>query len=107
MTVSCEMVPTAEPEPYRKEIRFDPVWSDVDVDGLNSGVPDGQEAQPVVANHKSDEPVSRTRLNGWGLRMRVGTIAQEHLDVHSRGADADLRKVTHVLTLGFTLRDQV
>jgi hypothetical protein len=95
------MMPEAEPEPYFKEILFGPVWRVVDVDGLNSGVPEGQEAQEVVANHKSDEPVSRTRSNDWDLetRERVETVAREHLGVHSRGADVDLRKVAHVLTL--------
>ena len=70
VTVSCEMMPTAAPEPYFKEIRFCESWKDVDVVGSNSGVPDGHEAQAVVANHKSEEPVSRTRPNDWGLGTR-------------------------------------
>jgi hypothetical protein len=64
------MTPSAEPEPYSKEIWFVPVWRDVDAAVLNSWVPDGQEMQEVVANHKSDEPVSRTRPNVWALRIR-------------------------------------
>jgi len=70
VTVSRKMTPAAEPDPYLKEIRSVPVWRDVDFDVSNSGVPDGQEAQRVVANHKSDEPVSRTRLKDWALGTR-------------------------------------
>ena len=69
-TVSCAMTPEAEPEPYFRVIRFVPAWRDVDFAVLNSSVLDGQEMQEVVANHKSDEPVSRTRGNDWGLGTR-------------------------------------
>ena len=64
------MTPSAEPEPYFREIRFVPVWRDVDFAVLNSSVPDGQEVHEVVANHKSDDPVSRMRPNDWGLGTR-------------------------------------
>lgn len=44
-----------------------PVWRVVDLVALNRTVPAGQEMQGLVANHKSDEPVSRITSNDWGL----------------------------------------
>ncbi len=72
VTVSTERTPLAEPEPYCKLARVDPVCKDVDFDGSNSGVPEGQELQVVTANHKSEEPVSRMRSNDWGLKRGQG-----------------------------------
>ena len=41
--------------------------NDVDVEVSKVGAPTGQLTQFEPASHKSEDPVSRMRLNTWGL----------------------------------------
>jgi hypothetical protein len=80
-------------------------WKEDDFVGSNNGVLELQSEQPVVANQRSDEPVSRTRAKVWALSTGNGTD-EFHKRGHdgggtrnSRSTDGDFGKVAHVLVL--------
>ncbi len=75
MTVSTERTPSAEPEPYCKVARVDPVRKDVDFDGSNSA--EGQELQVVTATHKSEEPIE-DEIERLGAETRTRKVKLEH-----------------------------
>lgn len=63
-----------------------------------------QSEQPVVANQRSEEPVSRTRAKVWALSTGDNTTDELHKRGYdgtrnSRGTDVDFGKVTRVLLL--------
>ena len=73
VTVSEATVPVTEPDPYKMVISgFDElaVGATLNVDDFEvskTGDPTVQLRQVETGNHKSEDPVSRTTSNDWGL----------------------------------------
>jgi hypothetical protein len=75
-TVSRARVPVASPDSYFKEIGWSVACKDDEFVVSNNGVLALQLEQPVVANQRSEEPVSSITLKDWDLS--TGKATQKH-----------------------------